>query len=68
MSKTIVLKIDDLDDFLYHNILSLLSLQETIIETVTERTIISVAPDFTVYPAQQPSTTAQAACRYQPWN
>ena len=58
MSKTIVLKIDDLDDFLYHNILSLLSLQETIIETVTERTIISVAPDFTVYPAQQPSQRA----------
>lgn len=53
MSKIIVLKIDDPDDFLYHNILSLLSSQETIIETVTEGTIISVTPDFTVYPAQR---------------
>ena len=53
MSKIIVLKIDDPDDFLYHNILSLLSSQETIIETVTEGTMISVTPVFTVYPAQR---------------
>ena len=48
-SKIIVLKIDDPDDFLYHHILSLLSSQETIIETVIEGSIIFVTPDFTVY-------------------